>query len=85
MSHFASPSFWECYNDLPKNIQALADKNFGLLKEDRSHPSLHLKKVGTYWSARVGRRYRALAVEIDEGLLWFWIGTHAEYDQLINR
>jgi hypothetical protein len=26
---------------------------------------LHLKKVGPYWSARVGLRYRALAVETD--------------------
>jgi len=28
--------------------------------------------------------YRALAVEIPEGLLWFWIGSHADYDKTIE-
>ncbi|PIE69737.1 MAG: hypothetical protein CSA21_00855 [Deltaproteobacteria bacterium] len=54
------------------------------MKEDSNHPSLHLKKVGRFWSVRVGIKYRALAVEINEGLIWFWIGTHAEYDKLIS-
>nr|WP_210269315.1 hypothetical protein [Tardiphaga robiniae] len=62
----------------------MADKNFALLKSDPSHPSLHLKKIGRYVSARVGLRYRALAVEVDDGLLWFWIGSHADYDQLLK-
>ncbi|HEX28875.1 TPA: hypothetical protein ENG04_02200 [Candidatus Poribacteria bacterium] len=84
MRHFASPSFWECYRKLPRDVQELADKNFELLKENLGHPSLHLKKVGRYWSVRVGIKYRAVAVEVEEGLVWFWIGTHAEYDKLIQ-
>ncbi len=28
--------------------------------------------------------YRALAVRISDGLLWFWIGTHAEYDDIVG-
>ena len=35
-------------------------------------------------SVRVRLRYRALAVEIDGGLLWFWIGSHADYDALVK-
>ena len=84
MNHFASPSFWTCYHALPADIRELADKNFALLQADPAHPSLYFKKVGRYRSARVGLRYRALAVEVDNGLLWFWIGDHAEYDRLIN-
>jgi hypothetical protein len=84
MRHFTSPSFWECYANLPLSIQELADKNYDLLKTSPSHPSLHLKKVGRYWSVRIGRKHRALAVQIEEGLLWFWIGTHAEYDRLVG-
>lgn len=84
MKHFSSPFFWECYGQLPENIQELADKNFQMLKKDSRHPSLHLKRVENYWSARVGMRYRAMAVEVDQGLLWFWIGTHSEYDSLIR-
>jgi hypothetical protein len=51
MTHFASPSFWVCYEKLPMEIQILADKNFVLLKQNPAHPSLHFKKVGLYWSA----------------------------------
>ena len=84
MKHLASPNFWEKYERLPDEIRDLADRSFDLLKANAQHPSLHLKKVGKYWSVRIGRKYRALAIEVDEGLLWFWIGTHAEYDKLIS-
>jgi hypothetical protein len=83
MRHFASPAFWEAYARLPANIRALADKNYILLKDNPRHASLQLKKVGRFWSVRVGSRYRALAVEVDDGLLWFWIGSHADYDAMI--
>jgi hypothetical protein len=84
MKHFASRAFWEAYRKLPKSVRAVADKNYSLLKENPKHPSLHLKKIGRFWSVRVGAPYRALAVEVDGGLLWFWIGSHADYDALIG-
>ena len=84
MNHFASHTFWDCFDALPSAIQNLADKNFALLKENPSHPSLHFKKVGRYRSARIGRQYRTLAVEVDDGLLWFWIGNHSDYDRIVN-
>lgn len=64
MKHFASPEFWEGYQRLPETVRELADKNFELLKLDPHHPSLHFKKIGRYRAVRVGRSYRALAVEI---------------------
>ena len=60
------------------------DRNYEILKENPKHPSLHFKKIGRYWSVRAGIHYRALAVEVEDGLLWFWIGSHAEYDKLIK-
>ena len=83
MRHFASRAFWEAYDKLPEEVRALADKNFVLLKANPQHPSLQLKKVGRFWSARIGLRYRALAVETDSDLVWFWIGSHADYDAII--
>jgi hypothetical protein len=85
MRHFASPSFWQRYNRLPEPIQHLADKNYALLKQNPQHPSLHFKQIGRFWSVRVGIEYRALAVEGPAGLVWFWIGTHSEYDRLIKH
>ena len=64
-------------------VRNLADKNFTLLKSDPTHPSLHFKQVGRYRSVRIGLHYRALGVEIPEGLLWFWIGSHSDYDRLL--
>ncbi len=84
MKHFASPSFWEAYKKLPEPVRALADKNYALLKSDPRHPSLQFKKVGRFWSVRVGARYRALAVETDGNMIWFWIGSHADYDALVK-
>lgn len=84
MKHFASSQFWECYERLPEEVRKLADKNFELLKSNPRHPSLHFKKVGAFRSARVGLAYRALATEVEDGLVWFWIGTHADYDELIG-
>ena len=82
MIHHASPAFWTAYRALPEDIRNLADQAFARLKDDPTHPSLHFKKVGRFRSARVGLHYRTLAVEAPEGFVWFWIGTHAEYDRL---
>ena len=83
MTHHASPSFWRCYDALPPAVRALADKQFQLLKADHKHPSLHVKAVGRFRSARVGLAYRALAVQVTDGFLWFWIGTHDEYERIV--
>jgi hypothetical protein len=84
MKHFASPAFWDAYKKLPVKVREVADKNFGLLKRDPRHPSLHFKMVGRYWSVRIGSQYRALGVPIDDAVLRFWIGSHADYDALIG-
>jgi hypothetical protein len=62
----------------------LADKNFELLKRDPRHLSLQLKKAGRLWSARVGLDFRVLAYDSSEGLVWFWIGPHDEYERYLN-
>lgn len=85
MKHRAARKFWEYFRRLPVEAQRLADKNYELLKADPAHPSLHFKRVGRYWSVRIGKQYRALAVESNQDLVWFWIGTHAEYDAIIRR
>ena len=84
MKHFASPEFWRLYEALPQDVRDSADRSFEQLKQNSRHPGVHFKKVGQYWSARVGLGHRALAVQSDDGFLWFWIGTHAEYDRVIG-
>ena len=84
MRQLASTRFWTLYNALPADVRALANKNFALLKSDPRHPSLHFKRIGKLWSARVGDHYRALGTEVEEGIYWIWIGTHADYDKIVG-
>ncbi len=84
MIHRTTRRFWECYRSLPVQIREQADKSFSLLREDPRHPSLHFKKVGHFWSARVGTGHRALAVPDGQDYIWVWIGTHDEYERLIG-
>ncbi len=84
MAHVTTSRFWLAYDKLPAPIRKLADKNYELLKENPRHPSLQFKKVGDYWSVRVGSDYRALGVDSSEGIAWFWIGPHHEYDALLR-
>jgi len=69
---------------LPSEVRDLADQAYARLKQDPRHPSLRFKKIGRFWSVRVGAHYRALAVDAADGLVWFWIGSHADYDRLLG-
>jgi hypothetical protein len=52
--------------------------------QNPQHPSLHFKKVGEFWSARVTDNYRALAIVKGNTAKWFWIGPHEEYERQIR-
>jgi hypothetical protein len=84
VKHFASRRFWDAYDALPASARSLADQSFELLKRDPgSIPSS--QEGGPFLVGARRPRYRALAVEAEEGLVWFWIGSHAEYDRLIEQ
>ena len=84
-SHYAEKSFWSAYDALPEQIQAIADKQYQLLEENPLYPSLHLKKVGRFYSVRINDNYRALALKDATDFIWFWIGNHADYDRFLKR
>lgn len=70
--------------ELSPELQQLARENYALLKDNPQHPSLHFKRVKSYWSVRVGAGHRAVGVDSPNGILWFWIGTHDEYNRIIG-
>ena len=85
MNHYTSSDFWQLYEKLPLEVRELADKNYQLLKENPRHPSLQLKRIEELWSVRIGLHYRALGIDAaDGGIQWIWIGSHAEYNQIIG-
>lgn len=80
----AVASFWDGYAGLPHEIQKAARKQYALWLRDPRHPSVQFKKVGEYWSARVTGSYRAVGVLDGETVVWFFIGTHAEYARILS-
>jgi len=72
---------------LPPEVKELARKAYGLFRDNPRHPSLQFKKVhdDSVYSVRVTLGYRALCLLAHEEVTWFWIGTHPEYDRLLER
>jgi len=85
MRHKTTREFRDLYNGLPNRVKELANKSFNLLKNDPLHPSLRFKKIGKVWSIRVSAEYRALAFKDGDDFIWFWIGTHEEYNQITKK
>jgi hypothetical protein len=80
--------FLRMYRALPENIRDQARKNYRLWKADPGHPSLHFKRVGQrmeVYSVRVSQGWRALGLRTGDTVIWFWIGSHAEYDQILKN
>jgi hypothetical protein len=85
MKSLTTPDFWQAYTTLSSEMKGQAKKAYQLWKENPSHPSLHFKKVGkNLWSARITGGYRALALKKGDDYYWFWIGSHEDYDALLN-
>jgi hypothetical protein len=78
------PSFWEGYRKLDESIRRKARKNYVVWLANPFHPSLRFKCVNhseDIWSVRITRSYRALGVMENDGVTWFWIGNHDEYER----
>jgi hypothetical protein len=87
MEHRATSQFWQHYHALLPHIRS-ADKQFSSLEANPQHRSLQVRKIGDRhgdenYSARVTLSHRALAFKRPYGFLWFWIGDHEAYDNLI--
>ena len=82
------PAFLELYRALPTQIREQARKTYRLWKADPTHPSLHFKRISQRieaFSVRVGQGWRAVGLKNDDTMIWFWIGSHAEYDRLLQQ
>lgn len=77
--------FRDAYVALPEHVRTRARAAYRQLHRDPRHPSLRFKQVHPsrpIYSARVGLGYRALAVREADTVVWFRVGSHAEYDRL---
>jgi hypothetical protein len=75
------------YDRLPVSVREQAARAYALWKTHPHHPSLQFKRVShsqPIYAARVGLSYRALGLREGDHVYWFWIGSHAEYDELLK-
>jgi mRNA-degrading endonuclease RelE of RelBE toxin-antitoxin system len=80
--------FRKRFADLPETVQEQTRKAYRQFKEDPSYPSLRFKKVHPklpIYSARINRDYRAVGQLEEDTVIWFWVGSHAEYDLLLDQ
>jgi hypothetical protein len=83
----ATREFRDAYAALPEEIREHARRAYRLFRTDPGHPSLRFKKVNeesNIYSARIGLGYRALGIMEGSTVVWFWIGSHADYDRLLG-
>ena len=86
MKSSALPEFWACFNRLPPPVQKIARKNFRLWQKEPTLKSLGFKRIkNDLWSVRAGSGFRALATFEDGRYLWFWIGSHDDYERLLRE
>jgi hypothetical protein len=73
---------------LPGPIRIQAHKVYQRWQLDPRHPSLQFKRIHAHepiYSVRIGIHWRAVCILTGDIALWFWIGSHAEYDGLIKQ
>ena len=80
--------FRKQFSLLPKQIQEQTRKAYRQFQNDPSHPSLRFKKIHPQlpiYSARINKDYRVVGQLEQDTVIWFWIGSHTEYDLLLNQ
>lgn len=78
--------FRKAYLDLPKQIQQQAQEAYKQFKADPFYPSLRFKRIHStkpIYSVRINVDYRAVGIQQENEIIWFWIGSHADYSKLL--
>ena len=87
MKSHLTKEFIKQFDILPERTRKLAIKNYKIWQDNPHHPSLNFKEidpVNHIYSVRIGIGWRALGVVSDNTIIWFWIGSHSDYDKLIS-
>ncbi len=88
MTSHPTKRFREAFAELPLHVQRKAGEAYHLWQHNPQHPGLQFKQVHTrepISSVRVGIGWRAVGVKSDDTMVWFWIGSHADYDKLLSK
>jgi len=73
---------------LPAEIRKQAKEAYLRFQNDPCHPGLRFKRVHSrqpIYSARITKEYRAVGIQQKGEMIWFWIGSHADYEKLLQQ
>lgn len=87
MNSKTTREFRELLSELPARVQRQAREAYALFRQNPAHPGLRFRQVHPtppIYSARVGIGYRAVGSLEGDTVVWFWMGSHAEYDRLLR-
>jgi len=87
MNSHITDKFRKAFAELPADVQKQARQAYRLFIDNPNHPSLRFKPIHPtrpIFSVRIGLNYRAVGIREGDDIVWFWIGSHAEYDKLIR-
>lgn len=73
---------------LPAHVRQQAREAYRLFQQNPAHPGLRFKQVYAnppIYSVRVGISYRAVGVLDGDTIVWYWLGSHADYDKLLAQ
>lgn len=85
MKNKRAKEFNKLFAHLPRSVQEQAEATYQLFKRDPYHPSLHFKRIdrqAPIYSVRIGAHYRAVGIWREDTILWYWIGSHEDYNKL---
>ena len=88
MKSHLSNQFIKSFKNLPDRVKHLAGKNYKIWKDNPYHPGLNFKEVKentNMYSVRVGIGWRAIGLMQTDNIIWFWIGSHSDYDKIIEK
>ncbi|MBI5475552.1 MAG: hypothetical protein HY964_02305 [Ignavibacteriales bacterium] len=88
MTSHTNDQFWKAFQKLPDDVQEKARKVYQMWSDDPFHPSLKFKRIHPeqpIYSVRIGLGWRAVGVKSEDIMIWFWIGSHEEYNKLISE
>jgi hypothetical protein len=88
MNSRTTKRFRELFAALPARVKEQARQAYRLFRQNPSHPGLRFKQVHAdppIYSARVGISHRAAGVVDGNTVIWYWIGSHADYDALLKQ
>jgi hypothetical protein len=87
MNSVTTERYRKAFAQLPEHIQEQARKAYRLWKKNPHHLSLQFKcvhKTEQVYSVRISLSFRAIGVKEKDTMIWFWIGSHNDYDKMLS-